>query len=211
MFMHIRIRQCRDYFNLSQEAAASQIGVTKKVIADLERGKTISPEPDNFKKIADFYKTTRSWLQYEEGLPPPYLIQYARKERGRIPIIKWTNIPEIHENPDLIYMKAIDYLDITFEFEKNIFATEIPDILVPGTSTNLFEPRTRLLINPDRKPKHGSPVLMSYDPFSEAEYVIYGFREETPCFKYAGEHHFEKLPIKAQIFGVVVARLNIFI
>lgn len=159
-------------------------------------------------KMARILDADVAWLAEGTGADPRYSKDY---EPGKIPVIAWTNIPDVKKDQQLIHTKAIDHIVSSFKYELNIYAVLIPSSMGPDALRQYYEPGTYLIINPIRPPQNGDPIIMINDPFSEPEYVIYGFRENTRCYKYFGEYRYQKMPETAEICGVIVARVNIYI
>jgi len=209
--MHIRAKLCRKALGLSQQQVADAIGIEQPNYAKFELGRVKSPA--FIEELSTFYKCSPGWLHYGEGFSPEYLANKEIQEyrSGKVPLVIWHQIPNIYNHPELLFDKTTCFIDITFQTEKDLFASIIPKTIIPGKSTGFFQPDDMLLISPTRKPNSAQYIVIQEEGWLEPIFVQYWVQGDTPAIKLDSDLHLRKLTDDIQICGVVVARLNIFI
>lgn len=129
---------------------------------------------------------------------------------GKIPLVPWHQIPSLSmENLNEWASKYAEFIDLSFKNEKDIYASYIPDTIVPGNSNYYFKPRDLLLISPKREPNPSKFVIAHEESWYAPLFLQYWIRGNTPYLI----HNETEIPFtkKTKICGVVVARINIFI
>lgn len=154
-------------------------------------------------RLCKIFDANPFWLDLGEGVPYP--------REGRVPEIPWHQIPNVSKDVELLTKNYIHLLDITFKNEVDLFATKIPDIIVPGKTSDGFSPGDLLLISPKRAPDPKKYVVIYKKGWPAPEYAQFFYQEGLPHLRYPGKEILTEITDDIRICGVVVSRMNIFI
>lgn len=189
--------------DISQTELAHRINVTQGAINKILKGggSTLLPA------ICRELNCSIDWLDTGKG-PSPWQ-EIGR--RGQIPVVEWHKIPHICKDLDKLVDLSSHYIDLAFPKEDDLFASFIPKSLVPGHSSNYFQPEDLILISPHRELASSQHVVVIEDDWLEPVYAHYWIQGENKTIKYPWEMRLKRLTPKMKICGVVVARINIFI
>ena len=165
---------------------------------------------NNLKRIAKFFKLSPVDLIEDTDYPKHKILEEETLRYKKIPIIDWYKIFPIKKQPKLLTHKS-GILNITYKYEKNLFATIIPKKMMLDIYPSLFNPNDYLLISPEKPPINGCPIILRKDNWLEPEYVIYSQFGSQKGYRYPGEKRARRLSSDFLICGVIVARISDYI
>lgn len=211
---------CRNALGLIQEDIATSLKISQPSYNRFET-RLLKKLPKYLKNLALILKTTPEWLAFGVGSPPSYLsiddsislTDENEKLINKIALIPWDFIPSIVKNLSALRGNDVEFIDFSFSREEEVFASRIPDTIVPGETQAFFKPKEILLISPKRKPVPKQHVVVFKPGWNEPLYMQYWIQGDEPKLKHTtyDSQRLEPVTDDTQICGVVVASYNIFI
>lgn len=164
-----RLKSKMKELNLTQEALAKKLGVTRSAVAHYVQG-TRHPPVGQIIKLAAILKADPAWLQFGKLSKSEDVKQFNQKQSKRIPVVNWQQVSTFHFDEQV--EQYLDYFDY---HSTNYFALQIKsDAMVSPLGQSIsFNQDNFIIVNPAEDFSHRSFVIAVTNNKKEAIFRQY--------------------------------------
>lgn len=207
-----RLQSCMEKLNLTQELLARKLGITRGAVTHYITGRR-QPPLKQFQKLAAILKVDPAWLLYgaQNEAKPILTEKKSKPAKHPIPILSWEQIAEFTNLTVLEKNEVTEFVPNFYLDQPNWFALRVQgDSMTNSNSNKSFHDGDIIIIDPMRKPSHGSFVIALPHKSKIATFkqlvIDGGMKFLKPLNQ---QYPIQQIEESTHICGVVVGYLNL--
>lgn len=203
-----RFRQARKAKGLSQDDVAELAKISQPSYFNIEAGKTLIPR--HMERYADIFDVPIEWLQYGKG-KNPFDPNAKTIPEANCPILRWGRVMDWLSGNREAAVSEMQGTTYAYNASHNSYALRIetPSMLSDESAKPSFRIGTIIIVEPEKKPKTGSFVIVSMDGKEPIlrQFIKEGSDQIVTRMDPGLDHYY--LSENDKILGVVVAHIDL--